>query len=98
ATDQPRDRTGSLLYNSGWLSQSRLAAVSGTVAPGASYTFSVPFTVGGANPTATTPTSFAEAFSLVDENVAWFPAADPVVSVHLTQTVDRGIVFRHHGA
>ena len=67
----------------GWLSPNRPAAVTGTVQPGSTYTFVFPFAVGNTQPT-TTPTSFTEAFNLVEDSVAWFSNADLLVRAHLT--------------
>ncbi|MGO8992841.1 MAG: NBR1-Ig-like domain-containing protein [Polyangiaceae bacterium] len=64
ATTQPRDRA-SAFADSTWLSPSRAAAVTGTIAPGASYTFS--FDLHAPN----TPGTYYEYFGLVDHTI-WF--------------------------
>jgi hypothetical protein len=64
-TTQPRDRA-SAFADSTWISSSRAAAVTGTVAPGASYKFEfdlkAPEKVG----------TYDEFFGVVEEGVAWF--------------------------
>jgi lysozyme len=64
-TTQPRDRV-SVFADGSWVSNDRPAAVSGTVAPGATYKFEfnlhAPDTVG----------TYSEYFGIVEENVAWF--------------------------
>jgi MYXO-CTERM domain-containing protein len=64
-TTQPRDRT-SVFADSTWLAPNRPAAVTGTVAPGASYKFQfdlhAPDKVG----------TYYEYFGVVEEGVAWF--------------------------
>jgi lysozyme len=67
-TTQPRDRM-SPFASSDWLGPNRPAAVSGTVAPGSSYTFSFTFQA------PMQPGTYHEYFSLVEEGVAWF--SDP---------------------
>jgi MYXO-CTERM domain-containing protein len=64
-TTQPRDRH-SVFANGTWLAPNRLAAVSGTVAPGGTYKFqfdlAAPMTAG----------TYDEFFGVVQEGVAWF--------------------------
>jgi hypothetical protein len=67
-TSNPRDRV-SEFADSSWLSTSRPAGVSGSVAPGASYKFS--FDLHAPTKTGT----YFEYFNLVEEGVAWF--SDP---------------------
>jgi MYXO-CTERM domain-containing protein len=68
ATTSPRDRKSALADGS-WLSDDRPAAVKGTVAPGATYTF-------GFNLSAPTkPGTYDEHFGVVEEGIAWF--SDP---------------------
>jgi hypothetical protein len=64
-TTQPRDRD-SAFADSSWVSPNRAAAVKGTVAPGA--TFSFDFDLHAPSKTGT----YLEYFNLVQENVAWF--------------------------
>jgi hypothetical protein len=68
ATSDPRDRT-SVFSGPNWLSSTRLAKVTGTVAPGATYRFQFDFR---APPT---PGMYEEFFGVVQEGVAWF--SDP---------------------
>ena len=68
ATTGPRDRA-SLFVGPDWLAPNRLAAVSGTVAPGASFKFQ--FTFKAPNQ----PGTYDEFFGMVQEGVAWF--SDP---------------------
>lgn len=67
-TTQPRDRK-SAFADSTWISPNRLAAVKGTVAPGATYKFQFDLHA------PTKPGTYFEYFNLVEENVAWF--SDP---------------------
>jgi hypothetical protein len=67
-TTEPRDRS-SVFADSSWLAPNRLAAVKGTVAPGATYKF----TFNLAAPMK--PGSYDEHFGVVEESVAWF--SDP---------------------
>jgi surface antigen len=67
-TTQPRDRQ-SVFADSTWLSPSRPAAVSGTVAPGSTYKFK--FALHAPNKAGT----YYEYFGVVQESVAWF--SDP---------------------
>jgi hypothetical protein len=67
-TTMPRDRT-SVFADSSWLTPSRLDAVQGTVAPGATYKFK--FNLAAPNK----PGSYDEHFGVVQEGVAWF--SDP---------------------
>ncbi len=67
-TTQPRDRH-SVFADGTWLSDSRLAAVTTTVAPGATYKFTFDLKA-----PATTGT-YDEFFGVVEEGVAWF--SDP---------------------
>jgi lysozyme len=68
ATTSPRNRTSDFA-DSTWVAADRAAEVSGTVAPGATYTFQFDF---HAPPTAGT---YTEYFGLVEDGVAWF--SDP---------------------
>jgi lysozyme len=68
ATTQPRDRV-SLFADSTWVSDDRLAAVTGTVAPGDTFEFKFDF---HAPPTAG---NYTEYFGVVEDGVAWF--SDP---------------------
>ena len=68
ATTQARDRS-SVFADGTWLSKSRLAGVTGTVPPGATYKFSFDL----AAPSA--PGTYDEFFGVVEEGVAWF--SDP---------------------
>ena len=65
ATTQARDRS-SVFADGTWLSKSRLAGVTGTVPPGATYKFSFDL----AAPSA--PGTYDEFFGVVEEGVAWF--------------------------
>ncbi len=67
-TTGPRDRT-SLFADSSWLAPNRLAAVKGTVAPGATYKFQFNLAA------PMKPGSYDEHFGVVEEGVAWF--SDP---------------------
>jgi lysozyme len=67
ATTQPRDRKSA--FSASWPAGNRLAAVSGTVAPGSEFTFKFDFTA------PSTPGTFDEFFGVVQEGVAWF--SDP---------------------
>lgn len=64
-TTGPRDRK-SVFADASWLSDDRLAAVKGTVAPGASYTFAFNLAAPAE------PGTFDEHFGVVEEGVAWF--------------------------
>ncbi|HEY2368180.1 MAG TPA: NBR1-Ig-like domain-containing protein, partial [Polyangiaceae bacterium] len=68
ATTQPRDRK-SVFADSTWLAPNRPAAVSGSVAPGASYKFK--FDLHAPDKAGT----YYEYFGVVEEGVAWF--SDP---------------------
>ena len=68
ATSDPRDRQ-SAFATPNWLSPARLAKVSGTVAPGATYKFQFDFRAPMA------PGTYEEFFGVVQEGVAWF--SDP---------------------
>jgi hypothetical protein len=68
ATTQPRDRS-SVFADSTWLSANRPSAVSGTVAPGASYKFK--FDLHAPDK----PGTYYEYFGVVEDGVAWF--SDP---------------------
>lgn len=68
ATTQPRDRK-SVFADSTWLAPDRPAAVSGSVAPGASYKFK--FNLHAPSK----PGTYHEHFGVVQEGVAWF--SDP---------------------
>jgi lysozyme len=67
ATTQPRDRA-SVFAGADWLSPSRLAAVKGTVAPGANFKFNFTFHA------PEKPGTYFEYFGMVQEGVAWFSA------------------------
>ncbi len=67
-TTQPRDRT-SVFADASWLAPNRPAAVTGTVAPGATYKFQ--FDLHAPNKVGT----YYEYFGVVEEGVAWF--SDP---------------------
>jgi len=64
-TTQPRDRV-SVFADSSWVSTDRPAAVSGSVAPGATYKFQ--FNLHAPDATGT----YSEYFGVVEESVAWF--------------------------
>jgi lysozyme len=68
ATSDPRDRTSAFAAPN-WLSPARLASVTGTVAPGATYRFQFDFRAPA------TPGTYEEFFGVVQEGVAWF--SDP---------------------
>jgi lysozyme len=68
ATSDPRDRE-SVFAAPSWLSPTRLAKVSGTVAPGASYKFQFDFRA------PMVPGTYEEFLGVVQEGVAWF--SDP---------------------
>jgi lysozyme len=65
ATTQPRDRTSPFVA-ADWLAPNRLAHVTGTVAPGANYTFKFNFQAPN------TPGAHDEFYGIVQEGVAWF--------------------------
>ncbi|HEY8091798.1 MAG TPA: CHAP domain-containing protein, partial [Polyangiaceae bacterium] len=67
-TTQPRDRASKFTDGS-WIADNRLDGVSGTVAPGGSYTFKFDFHA------PSTPGTYLEYFGVVQEGVAWF--SDP---------------------
>jgi hypothetical protein len=67
-TTQPRDRT-SVFADSTWLAPNRPAGVTGSVAPGATYSFAFNLHA------PTTAGTYLEYFNLVQEGVAWF--SDP---------------------
>ena len=67
-TTQPRDRA-SAFADSTWLSSSRAAGVTGTVAPGGTYKFDFEFKAPDK------PGTYDEFFGVVEEGVAWF--SDP---------------------
>ena len=67
ATTEPRDRK-SVFVAPAWLSPSRLAAVKGTVAPGADFKFEFTFHAPDK------PGTYKEYFGMVQEGVAWFSA------------------------
>ncbi len=87
ATSNPRDRA-SAFQASDWLSANRLDAVTGTVAPGASYKFTFSFHAPSA------PGSYHEYFNLVEDGVAWFSdpgqggPADDVMEAWIEVTAD----------
>lgn len=68
ATSNPRDRA-SVFADSSWISPNRLAAVSGTVAPGGTFKFQ--FNLHAPDK----PGTYYEYFNLVEDSVAWF--SDP---------------------
>jgi len=67
-TTQPRDRA-SAFADSTWLSPSRAAGVTGSVAPGASFKFTFDLRA------PSTPGTYLEYFNLVEDGVVWF--SDP---------------------
>ncbi len=67
-TTQPRDRSSPFVA-ADWLAPNRLAHVTGTVAPGASFTFKFDFQAPD------TPGAHDEFYGVVQEGVAWF--SDP---------------------
>jgi hypothetical protein len=67
-TTQPRDRA-SVFVDSSWIASNRLAGVTGTVAPGATYKFEFDLHAPDA------PGDYDEYFGVVEEGVAWF--SDP---------------------
>ena len=95
-TAGPNDRT-SLLYtpSSGWVGPNRAAAVTTTVPPGGSYTFTFGFTLDAPGAAVT---SVSEHFNLVDELVSWFPDNGPTFTFGVAKRVDRGIAMVHSGA
>lgn len=80
ATADPRGRSS--LFNYNWLSNDRVVAVSGTVAPGSNYTFS--FQVKAP----TTAQSYAEGFELVQDGVSWFEGSGDNVTMYTTVIAD----------
>ncbi len=92
ATTQPRDRT-SVFADSSWVAPNRLAAVSGTVAPGATYKFQ--FNLHAPEKTGT----YEEYFGVVEDGVAWFsdpgeggPADDDLeVQIKVIAAPDAGV-------
>ncbi len=64
-TTQPRDRA-SAFADSSWLAANRPAAVSGSIAPGATYKFDFNFHA------PSKPGTYLEYFGVVEEGVAWF--------------------------
>jgi len=64
-TTEPRDRS-SAFADSSWLSPSRPVAVTGTVAPGATFKFELDLHAPG------TPGTYMEHFGVVEDGVAWF--------------------------
>ena len=71
-TTVPRDRA-SRFAGADWISTSRAAAIAGTVAPGATGTFS--FSFDAPTGAACVPGTYAEHFGIVQESVAWFSDA-----------------------
>jgi hypothetical protein len=67
-TTQPRDRSSAFTDGS-WIAANRLDGVSGSVAPGGSYTFKFDFHA------PSKPGTYLEYFGVVQESVAWF--SDP---------------------
>jgi MYXO-CTERM domain-containing protein len=67
-TTQPRDRD-SVFADATWIAANRPAGVTGTVAPGDSFTFKFDFHAPSA------PGTYFEYFNLVEDGVAWF--SDP---------------------
>jgi hypothetical protein len=82
ATSNPRDRASDFVGKD-WLANNRLAAVSGSIAPGATYEFKFTFHAPA------TPGSYHEYFNLVEEGTAWFSdpsqggPADDVIEAYL---------------
>lgn len=96
-TTGPRDRK-SVFADASWLSDDRLAAVKGTVAPGASYTFAFNLAAPAK------PGSFDEHFGVVEEGVAWFGdpgqggPADTVLEVKIAVVAsDAGVIVDDAG-
>jgi lysozyme len=93
ATTQPRDRSSDFAA-SGWVSPSRLAAVSGTVAPGASFQFNVTFHAPAQ------PGFYDELFGVVADGGTWMlesqieahfdVVAPPIPDAGSTMTPDAG--------
>ena len=75
-----------------WFNPLRPAAVVGTVAANASYTFRFPITIGAST------TGFVDQFNLVDEQVTWFSAHGINATISYQKTGDFAVVTRHHGA
>jgi len=71
-TTQPRDRA-SRFVAADWLSASRLAHVTGSVAPNANFQFN--FTFQGPTGAACVPGMYHEYFGVVEEGVTWFSDA-----------------------
>jgi hypothetical protein len=82
------------LYNPGWVNPQRPAVLPAgrVVAPGQSYTFRFPFTVG-----ITGALSFVSRFDVVTEGVGYMPDGGINVKVTFVKTVDRAVVLRHLG-
>ena len=95
-TAGPNDRA-SLLYTptAGWLSANRPAAVTTSVPPGGTYTFTFGFTLDAG---AAAVSRVSEHFNLVQEFVAWFPDTGPTFTFGVAPRVDRGIALVHSGA
>ena len=71
-TTMPRDRA-SIFARSDWSSPDRAAAITGTVAPGASGTFA--FSFDGPTGAACVPGMYQEHFGIVQDGTAWFSDA-----------------------
>ena len=68
-TTEPRDRA-SMFAADDWIAPNRPAGIAGTVAPGATGTFSFSFEAPSGD--ACVPGTYHEHFGVVEENVAWF--------------------------
>ena len=85
-TTVKRDRA-SIFAGSDWAGPNRPDAVTGTVAPGASYTFK--FAFHGPTGTACVPGTYTEHFGVLQEGVAWFSdagqggPADDLIAAHI---------------
>ena len=87
-------QTPNQLYDPGWVNADRPAILPAgrTVAPGASYTFRFPITVGMTN-----LASFVDRFDVVAEGVGYMPDAGIGVTVSFVKTIDRAVATRHNG-
>jgi lysozyme len=86
-TTMPRDRA-SEFQSASWPSESRAAAVTGSVTPGQSYTFELDLNAPAQ------PGTYSESFGLVQEGVAWFAdqggPPDDAVTLELQVIVGNG--------
>lgn len=96
-TTGPRDRA-SAFTDSTWLSPSRASAVTGTVAPGATFKFQFDLKA------PTKPGTYDEFFGVVEEGVAWFGDSgeggpvDKSIEVKIQVTADDGGMDEDGGA